>query len=202
MKKRNKTLKLNATKSHSDLMMENMFLSLLKYGQIETVLMRSKKLKSFADSEISYALGVEDKSRGLIIRSRYGNPSLSLKLVEYVRFLEKSGEDRKSGFTRLVKTRFRVGDNSEMGELTLLGNDTFNKKPKVARKAKRTKKVQSKMKSVEKEKKAKGIKKDKSAEMPDRPAGFLSRLGGRLLGRNVPKTVDTKKVRSTTRSGI
>ena len=222
MKKRIRKHKLNVKASHSRLMLRNLLESLLTYGKIETTGSKAKVLKRYADEKLSYVLQSESKKVNNRIIGSLGSTRLSEKAVKFVNFLNKQGKESTSGFTSMVRTRYRKGDNSLMIEVSLIGFDDFVKASKPAKKkvnkvtkvkkTVKTKKIDEKIENVEKVEKDKEVKKvikKKETKKPEikkdekkRDEGFLSKLSERFLGRKSKGPSVDRKSRARSRSGI
>lgn len=218
MKKRISKRYLNKKKSHSKLLLRSLLLSLLQHGRIETVLAKAKILKSYTDQELSYCISGNRVQDPKMIEKRYGSKKTSKDMINFCEFLKKNFPGMNSGFTSIVRTRNRDGDNSVMAEISLIGFDKYVKSLKpVKSKKKAAKKVVSKKKQTVKKKKieekksesAKEVSKKKfedAADSKDRGVearrGLLSRLKGRILGRKVEDPNAQRQRRSRARSGI
>lgn len=85
--------------------------SLILHEQIKTTEARAKSLKGFIDELINYAKK-EDKVQAIrLLNKNLQDKNASKKLMEVI---VKKYEDRNSGYTRLVKTSPRAGDNAPM----------------------------------------------------------------------------------------
>ena len=100
--------KLNRTSEHRKALIKNMLNSLVKYEQITTTLPKAKVLKPQADKLIT--LGKKDtlqNTRTLI--SKLQDEASASKIRKK---LSKRYENRKGGYTRIIKAGFRYGDSS------------------------------------------------------------------------------------------
>ncbi len=130
--------KLNRTSEHRKALIKNMLNSLIKYEQITTTLPKAKVLKPQADKVIT--LGKKDtlqNTKMLISKLQ------DIKSASKVRKkLSKRYENRKGGYTRIIKAGFRYGDNAPMAVIEFVDRDVEAKK--VDRKKKETKKERNK----------------------------------------------------------
>jgi len=207
MKKRVSKRYLNRKKSHSRLLLQSLLLSLLENGHVETVLAKAKILKSYSDQELSYCISEDGPSSRGMIEKRYGNKKTGDAMIKYCVFLRKNFSGIGSGFTSIVRTRNRAGDNAVMAEVVLIGFDRYAKslKPeklkKITKKAVSKKKVVSEKKPSAKQKKLEEKKLDSTQKMMEK-GGLLSRLKGRILGRKVEDPNAQRQRRARSRSGI
>ena len=132
--------KLNRTSEHRKALIKNMLNSLIKYEQITTTLPKAKLLKSQADKIIT--LGKKKKLQNTkILVSKLQNIISTNKIIKT---LAKRYENRKGGYTRIIKTGFRFGDKAPMAIIEFVDRDVE------AKKVDRKKKDISKEQKVEK----------------------------------------------------
>ena len=116
--------KLNRTSEHRKALIKNMLNSLIKYEQITTTLPKAKVLKPQADKIIT--LGKKDNltnTKSLISKLQ------DLKSANKVKkTLSKRYENRKGGYTRIIKAGFRYGDNAPMAVIEFVDRDVEAKK--------------------------------------------------------------------------
>ena len=126
--------KLNRTSEHRKALIKNMLNSLIKYEQITTTLPKAKVLKPQADKIIT--LGKKDtlsNTKTLISKLQDVKSTNKVKKT-----LSKRYENRKGGYTRIIKAGFRYGDNAPMAVIEFVDRDVeakrVDKKKKVAAK--------------------------------------------------------------------
>ena len=136
--------KLNRTSEHRKALIKNMLNSLIKYEQITTTLPKAKVLKPKADKIIT--LGKKDtltNTKTLISKLQDTKSANKVKKT-----LSKRYENRKGGYTRIIKAGFRYGDNAPMAVIEFVDRDIE------AKKVDRKKKEPSKDLKTEDQKKA------------------------------------------------
>jgi len=101
--------KLNRTSEHRKALFKNMLNSLIKHEQIDKVITIGKKNDLSARRSLISKLQDEDSAEKLIT------------------VLSKRYENRKGGYSRIIRTRNRFGDNSTMAYIELVDKD-FNAK--------------------------------------------------------------------------
>ena len=126
--------KLNRTSEHRKALIKNMLNSLIKYEQITTTLPKAKVLKPQADKVIT--LGKKDSLQNTKILISKLQDTKSTNKVK--KTLSKRYENRKGGYTRIIKAGFRYGDNAPMAVIEFVDRDTEAKK--IDRKKKENKK--------------------------------------------------------------
>ena len=130
--------KLNSTSEHRKALIKNMLNSLIKYEQITTTLPKAKVLRPQADKIIT--LGKKDtlqNTKTLISKLQDSNSANKVKKT-----LSKRYQNRKGGYTRIVKAGFRYGDNAPMAIIEFVDRDIEAKR--VDRKKKDPKKESKK----------------------------------------------------------
>ena len=116
--------KLNRTSEHRKALLKNMLNSLIKYEQIKTTLPKAKFLKPQADKIIT--LG---KKETLQTTKMLVSQLQDIKSANKVKkTLSKRYENRKGGYTRIIKAGFRYGDNAPMAIIEFVDRDVEAKK--------------------------------------------------------------------------
>ena len=150
---------------HRKSMLSNMASSLILHKKIETTLAKAKALRKFVEPLLTKSKSDTTHSRRSvfsILENKEAVNELFYKVSEKI-------SSRPGGYTRIIKTGFRLGDNAEMSIIELvdynallLGVDESDKttKPRRRRRKKSTADVGSdnKPKAIKKEKKV--VKKD------------------------------------------
>ena len=116
--------KLNRTSEHRKALIKNMLNSLIKYEQITTTLPKAKVLKPQAEKIIT--LGKKDtltNTKSLISKLQDIKSTNKVKKT-----LSKRYENRKGGYTRIIKAGFRYGDNAPMAVIEFVDRDVEAKK--------------------------------------------------------------------------
>ena len=116
--------KLNRTSEHRKALIKNMLNSLIKYEQITTTLPKAKVLRPQADKIIT--LGKKESlqnTRTLISKLQDIKSANKVKKT-----LSKRYENRKGGYTRIIKAGFRYGDNAPMAIIEFVDRDTEAKR--------------------------------------------------------------------------
>ena len=116
--------KLNRTSEHRKALIKNMLNSLIKYEQITTTLPKAKVLKPQADKIVT--LGKKDTlSSTKTLISKLQDSMMTNKVKKT---LSKRYENRKGGYTRIIKAGFRYGDNAPMAVIEFVDRDVEAKK--------------------------------------------------------------------------
>ena len=116
--------KLNRTSEHRKALIKNMLNSLIKYEQITTTLPKAKVLKPQADKIIT--LGKKNtliNTKTLVSKLQDKSSANKVKKT-----LAKRYENRKGGYTRIIKAGFRYGDNAPMAVIEFVDRDVEAKR--------------------------------------------------------------------------
>ena len=116
--------KLNRTSEHRKALIKNMLNSLIKYEQITTTLPKAKVLKPQAEKIIT--LGKKNTLQNTkILISKLQN---TVNATKVKKTLSKRYTNRKGGYTRIIKSGFRYGDNAPMAVIEFVDRDIEAKK--------------------------------------------------------------------------
>jgi len=175
--------KLGRTSSHRRAMYSNMVAALVTHGQIETTEAKAKELRSIADRTIHWGVGVSelvkrgpkklsDIERAQVVHAK----RMARRVLKNEDALEKLFAEvapemtgHPGGYTRVLKTRFRVGDAAPMALVALVnGAGKAESSPRVesapAKGSKASKKSEAKAEKSEKaEKKSKKGQSEKAS---------------------------------------
>ena len=113
--------RLGVTTSHRRAMMRNMVTSILEHGQITCTLARAKEVRKPLEKMISWGKQGDLNARRRALRFVKSKEAMS-QLFEN---LADRYKDRQGGYSRIIKLgKNRLGDNSEMAIVQLLGSDS------------------------------------------------------------------------------
>ncbi len=118
--------KLGRTSSHRQAMFRNMVTSLFEHERIVTTAEKAKEARPIAEKMITLA------KRGDLHARRQALSFIRSKDVVEKLFtqIKDSFEDRKGGYTRIIKTGVRRGDCASMAILELVGYEEVIEVPK------------------------------------------------------------------------
>ena len=125
---------LGRTASHRNAMLANMACSLIKHKRITTTVAKAKALKKFVEPLITKAKDDTTNSRRVV----FSNLQDKYAVTELFKEISVKIADRPGGYTRIIKTGNRLGDNAEMCFIELVDYNENMAKEKVAKKATRT----------------------------------------------------------------
>ena len=125
---------LGRTASHRNAMLANMACSLFKHKRITTTVAQAKAWKKFVEPLITKAKDDTTNSRRVV----FSNLQDKYAVTELFKEISVKIADRPGGYTRIIKTGNRLGDNAEMCFIELVDYNENMAKEKVAKKATRT----------------------------------------------------------------
>ena len=125
---------LGRTASHRNAMLSNMACSLIKHKRITTTVVKAKALKKFVEPLITKSKDDTTNSRRVV----FSNLQDKQVVTELFKEISVKIADRPGGYTRIIKTGHRLGDNAEMCFIELVDYNENMAKEKVAKKATRT----------------------------------------------------------------
>jgi large subunit ribosomal protein L17 len=132
---------LGRTSSHRKSMISNMAVSLILHKRITTTTAKAKALKTFVEPIITKSKEDSTHSRRVV----FGYLKDKVAVAELFREISPKIADRPGGYTRILKTGNRIGDNAEMCILELVDFNEAMKggeaaKQKTSRRRRSTKK--------------------------------------------------------------
>ena len=125
---------LGRTASHRAAMLSNMAISLIKHKRITTTVAKAKALKKYVEPLITRSKNDTTNSRRVVfsyLQDKYA-------VTELFKEISVKVADRPGGYTRIIKTGHRLGDNAEMCFIELVDYDENMAKDKAAKKTTRT----------------------------------------------------------------
>ncbi len=120
--------------AHRKAMLSNMASSLIQHKRIATTLAKAKALQVYVEPLLTKAKDDTTHSRRTVF-SHLQNKEVITELFQNV---AQKIADRPGGYTRILRTGFRLGDNAEMCIIELVDYNENMLKEKVAKKAART----------------------------------------------------------------
>ena len=145
--------KLNRTSEHRKALYKNMLNSLIKYEQITTTLPKAKELKPKIDKVITLGKQKNLQSKKSLFSKLQNKDSVN----KLVKTLSTRYEKRNGGYSRVIRSGFRYGDDAPMAIIELIDRDIDAKKVDIKKKIeeKDKKPEQTKIKVPEKKAKSK-----------------------------------------------
>ena len=135
---------LSRTSAHRKAMLANMASSLILHKRIATTLAKAKALQVYVEPLLTKAKVDSTHSRRTVF-SHLQNKEIITELFQNV---AQKIADRPGGYTRILRTGFRQGDNAEMCIIELVDYNENMLKEKAAKKAARTRRSTTAKKAV------------------------------------------------------
>jgi large subunit ribosomal protein L17 len=127
-----KGARLGGSPAHERLLLANLATSLFTHGRITTTEAKAKRLRPFAERLITKAKRGDLHNRREIMKVIRDKDVVHRLVAE----IGPHFEDRDGGYTRIVKTMPRKGDNAQMAIIELVREKTVTAEAEAARKTK------------------------------------------------------------------
>ena len=128
---------LSRTASHRDAMLANMAISLIMHKRINTTVAKAKALRKYVEPLINRSKQDTTASRRVVfsyLQNKYA-------VTELFQVISEKVAERPGGYTRIIKTGFRQGDNAATCFIELVDFDeNMAKTPKKVKRTRRSKK--------------------------------------------------------------
>ncbi len=108
--------KLSRTHAHRRQLLANMATSLILHKRINTTLAKAKALRTYVEPLLTKAKEDTTHSRRVVFSYLHNKEAVT----ELFREISQKIANRPGGYTRILKTGFRVGDNAEMAIIELV----------------------------------------------------------------------------------
>ncbi len=144
MRHRKKINHLSRTSSHRKAMLSNMAASLILHKRINTTLAKAKALRIYIEPLITKSKDDSTHSRRVVFSYLQSKEAVT----ELFREISVKVADRPGGYTRIIKTGARLGDNAEMCMMELVDynenllGDKGTAKAKASRRGRKKKKTE------------------------------------------------------------
>ena len=146
--------KLNRTSEHRKALFKNMLNSLIKYEQISTTLPKAKELKPLIDKVITLGKKKNLQSK----KNLFAELQSKISVDKLSKTLSQRYSNRKGGYSRVVRSGFRFGDDAPMAIIELVDRDVQAKKVDVQKKTDETQKSKAESQSKDIKQKIKSKK--------------------------------------------
>jgi large subunit ribosomal protein L17 len=153
---------LSRTSSHRKALLSNMASSLILHKRISTTLPKAKALRVYVEPLLTRAKEDSTQSRRLVFSYLQNKEAVT----ELFQNISVKIANRPGGYTRILKTGFRLGDNAEMCIIELVDYKENMLKDKASKKSTRTRRSSSRKKAAESEVQAAAATSEVSAAKP------------------------------------
>ena len=130
MPKPTKGRRLGGGPTHERLMLNQLAAQLFEHKRIQTTETKAKRLQPVAERLVTFAKRGDLHARRRVMRQILNNSVVHELFTEIAPLVEH----REGGYTRIIKTGFRKGDNAPLAVIELV-LEPVNPKPKAAKKA-------------------------------------------------------------------
>jgi large subunit ribosomal protein L17 len=158
-----KGARLGGSPAHERLMLANLATSLFEHGRIHTTQAKAKKLRPYAERLITKAKRGDLHNRRQIMQVIRDKGIVHRLVTEIGPFFA----DRNGGYTRILKTLPRKGDNAPMAIIELVQEKTVTAEAEAARKTKFAKDEKAKSEAVSADEAADDSATEAAAEAAD-----------------------------------
>ena len=125
---------LGRTASHRKAMLSNMAASLIQHKRINTTLAKAKELKKYVEPLVTRSKSDSTHNRRMVFSYLQSKEAVT----ELFREVSVKVGDRPGGYTRIIKTGHRLGDNAEMAMIELVDfNEIYSNAKKEVKKSTR-----------------------------------------------------------------
>ena len=136
---------LGRKKAHRDALLANMTISLIMHKRIFTTLAKAKALRVYAEPLINRSKNDSMANRRLVFSYLQNKEAVN----ELFREISQKVAERNGGYTRILKTGYRLGDNAQMCFIELVDYNENMLGGKTAKKEGRTRRSHRSSKAVE-----------------------------------------------------
>ncbi|MGV9827047.1 MULTISPECIES: 50S ribosomal protein L17 [unclassified Gordonia (in: high G+C Gram-positive bacteria)] len=140
MPKPTKGARLGGSASHQKAMLANLATSLFEHGRITTTEAKAKRLRPYAEKLITHAKAGKLANRREVMKDIRDKDVVHTLFAEIGPFFA----DRPGGYTRIIKTLPRKGDNAPMAVIELVRETTASSEANRATRAAASKKAAEK----------------------------------------------------------
>ena len=167
--------KLNRKPAHRRALLRNLVTSLIVNGKVETTVSKAKELKRVADKMVTLGKKGDLHARRQALaylmpvnRTQKGKADKTTAVHKLFVEIAPMYSERNGGYTRLVRTTRRQGDNAELAIVAFVEAELPQKKE--AKKPRRRRKSDSKVKEVKEVKAEESTEASKKVEAPEEKA--------------------------------
>lgn len=116
MRHRHGYRKLGRTSSHRSALLKNLAIAIIKSEKIETTVPKAKELRAYVEKLITKAKKGDANAHKNVFAALQDKVTTNKLVTEIApKYLERDG-----GYTRIIKTRLRVGDAAPMAFIELV----------------------------------------------------------------------------------
>jgi len=108
--------RLNRTSSHRKALLKNMAIALIEQEKIETTVPKAKELKRYIEKLVTTSRNADLNTHRRVFKSLQSKEATK----KIINLIAPKYENRKGGYTSIIKTRIRRGDASPMAFISFV----------------------------------------------------------------------------------
>jgi len=113
--------KLGRVSEHRQALLRNLACDLIEHGKIETTVPKAKELRKYVEKIITKSKNADLNTHRYVYAKLGSNERAKAATRKVIEEIAPKFENRKGGYTRIIKTRFRRGDAAEMCIIEFVG---------------------------------------------------------------------------------
>jgi large subunit ribosomal protein L17 len=114
MRHRHGYRKLGRDSEHRAALLRNLACDLIEHEKIETTVPKAKELRRYIERLITRAKNADFNTHRFIYSKLGSNKRAKAATQKLIDIIAPKFKERNGGYTRIIKTRFRIGDAAEM----------------------------------------------------------------------------------------
>lgn len=108
--------KLGRTSAHRKALLQNLAIALIEHGSIETTVEKCKELRRFIEKVVTKSRHADFNTHKYVF-SKLQNKEATKKLINEI---APTFENRNGGYTRIIRTKIRVGDAAQLARISFV----------------------------------------------------------------------------------
>jgi large subunit ribosomal protein L17 len=121
MRHRHGYRKLGRVSEHRLALLKNLACDLIENERIETTVPKAKELRKYIEKLVTKAKNADFNTHRAVYAKLGSNARAKAATRKLIEEIAPKFENRKGGYTRIIKTRFRRGDAAEMCIIEFVG---------------------------------------------------------------------------------
>jgi large subunit ribosomal protein L17 len=121
MRHRHGYRKLGRDSEHRIALLRNLACDLIENGRIETTVAKAKELRKYIEKLVTRARKADFNTHRYVYSKLGSNERAKAATQKLINEIAPKYENRKGGYTRIVRSRFRRGDAAEMAIIEFVG---------------------------------------------------------------------------------
>jgi large subunit ribosomal protein L17 len=114
MRHRHGYRKLGRDSEHRAALLRNLACDLIEHEKIETTVPKAKELRRYIEKLITRAKNADFNTHRFIYSKLGSNKRAKAATQKLIDIIAPKFKERNGGYTRIIKTRFRIGDAAEL----------------------------------------------------------------------------------------